>query len=146
MKQIKLLSIIISFLFASQVFALAAEYKFENMDIVDDFDFSAQVEMNQDWSIVVFNSGYCPLPDSQMDCFPFEMKFDYLAPQIFGRNGNIRIFNMDTDNTYTYRRYGINKRLTVLFFLDGQIMETLNGSSTNDLLEKTLNTIYKISQ
>ncbi len=140
-----LIGLIFSLLIANQAFAIGAEYKFKNMKSVDDFNFSTQVENNEEWSIVIFNSGYCPLPDSQMDCFPFEMKIDYLAPQIFGRNNNISIFNMDTDSTYTYRNYGLTKRPSVVFFYNKQMMEIIEGNSTNDLLQKTLDVIFKIS-
>lgn len=156
----KALLLLLSLSFSLSSFAWNDEYKFDNFKRIDDFDFQEVVLENEGWSIVVFNRGYCSISDSMMDCFPFEMKLNSLAPKIFARNNNIQIINMDTESTYTHRDYSINALPAVVFILDGQIMNTLEANRcnpyrspncdyrrlnwANDLLQRTLDEIYKI--
>lgn len=132
-------------LFASlNVFAWNDDYSFDNFTRVDDFNFSQEVD-KKEWSILVFNNGYCPLNDSMMDCFPFEMKLNYLAPNIYGRNNNLQILNIDMQSSYIHQRYGISSAPTVIFLLDGaEMMRVENIRNPNALLQQTLNNLYKI--
>lgn len=141
-------------------FAWNDEYKFDNFKRIDDFDFQQVVSNNKSWSIVIFNHGYCSFPDSMMDCFPFEMKLNSLAPNILALHKNIQIINMDTESTYTYQKFNLKTLPSVVFILNGMIMKTISankchpvrnpdclyrrGHWANELLQKTLNEVYKI--
>lgn len=156
----KTLLLLLAFSFSLSSFAWNDEYQFDHFKRVDDFDYQEVVMQNEGWSIVIFNRGYCSIPDSMMDCFPYEMKLNSLAPKIFARNNNIQIINMDTESTYTHQNYNISALPAVVFLLDGRIMNTLEASRcypyrnpncdyrrlnwANDLLQRTLDEIYKI--
>jgi hypothetical protein len=58
-------------------------YDFKNFTKVTDRTFDETVS-KKNISIVVFNNGYCTLPNSQFQCFPFEVKLEYLSPKIIG--------------------------------------------------------------
>lgn len=146
--------------FSLSSFAWNDEYQFENFKRIDDFDFQEIVLNNEQWSIVIFNSGYCSINSNMMDCFPYEMKLNSLVPKIFARNNNIQIINMDTQSTYTHQDYNIKSSPAVVFIFDGQIMKTLEAHRcypyrnsncdhrrlnwSDNLLQRTLDEIYKI--
>lgn len=156
----KSLLFILTLSFSLSSFAWNDEYKFDHFKRIDDFDYREVVLDNEGWSIVIFNNGRCSLSDSMMDCFPFEMKLNSLAPKIFARNNNIQIINMDTESTYTHRDYNLGVLPAVVFILDGQIMQTIEAYKcypyrtpncdyrrlnwANDLLQRTLDELYKI--
>lgn len=156
----KRLLILLTLSFSLSSFAWNDQYKFDHFKRVDDFDYQQAVLDNEGWSIVIFNRGYCTTSHSMMDCFPYEMKLNSLAPKIFARNNNIQIINMDTESTYTHQHYNISALPAVVFILNGQIMKTLQANRcnpyrnrnsdyrrlnwANDLLQRTLDEIYKI--
>lgn len=150
----------ITMLTSLNTFAWNDDYQFEHFKRVDDFDFSEVVQDYQGWSIIVFNRGYCSIGSSMNRCFPYESKLNYMAPNILARNSNIQIINMDTESTYTHQNYNLRVLPSVVFLLDGQVMETLEAyrcnprsnqncdyrrlNWANDLLQRTLDVIYKI--
>lgn len=156
----KFLLLVLTLSFSLSAFAWDNEYKFDNFKVVDDYDFREVVLENKEWSIVIFNKGYCPLSDSKMDCFPFEMKLNSLAKKLYARNNNLQIINMDTDFSFTHQRFNLKATPAVVLLLDGQIMATIEANRcnpyrnpncdyrrlnwANDLLQRTLDEIYKI--
>lgn len=141
--------LLIAIIFSYNASAWDNEYKFSHIKAVDDFDYREVVEDYQGWSVVVFNKGYCPLNRTKMDCFPFEMKLNYMAPKIYARNINIQLVNMDTDFTFMHQRFGVKTRPAVVFLHNNSIMSVLESGSpfnANALLQRTLNEIYKIMQ
>lgn len=156
----KAIIFLLTLTFSLNIFAWNDEYKFEHFKRVDDFDFREVVQDYEGWSIIVFNRGYCSISDSMMDCFPFEMKLNSLAPKILARNNNIQIINMDTESTYTHQDYGLKTLPSVVFLYNGSIMTTLEAYKcypysnpncdnrrlnwANDLLKRTLDEVYKI--
>lgn len=156
----KFLLCLITLSISLNLFAWNDEYKFSHFKRVDDFDFREVVLDYKDWSIVVINNGRCSLGSTMNRCFPFEMKLNTLAPKIFARNNNIQIINMDTESTYTHQQYDLKVIPAVIFFYKGQMMEKLEAYKcypysnpscdynrmnwANDLLQRTLDVIYKI--
>lgn len=161
MKFMKTMFLLITLTISMNIFAWNDEYKFSHFQRLEDFDFQQVVLNNQQWSIVIFNRGYCSINDSMMDCFPYEMKLNALAPQLYARNNNIQIINMDTESTFTHQQFNLKSFPAVVFILNGQTMTTLEAnrqlsylytqdnlsqfSWANNLLQRTLNEIYKIS-
>jgi hypothetical protein len=116
-------------------------YEFKNFTKVNDRTYD-NVVSKKDISIVVFNNGYCPLPDSQFDCFPFEVKLEYLSPRIIGNYKSIQILNIDTQRNYVQRRYSFKRYPAVLFLLKGGEVSRIDEyRGANDLIQKTFDVL-----
>jgi hypothetical protein len=137
-----LLLMITFFSFSS--FATDNAYKFNHFETADNFNFS-KVLAQKEWTILVFNNGYCPIPDSKMQCFPFEMKLSYYAPNIKARNSNLQIVNIDMERTYISNRYFVSSAPTVIFLLNG--VERARFEKTrhpNLLIQQVLDEVFRI--
>ena len=139
----KLLFLIVA-AFSLNSFAISNSYDFKSLVKADDYNFSEVLD-KKEWSILVFNNGYCPLQRSKLRCFPVEMKLNYFAPNIYARNNNIQIVNIDMQSSFIHNRYFVTSTPTVIFLLDGAEMIRFDRMrSPNFLVQQVLDEVFKI--